>query len=185
VLAAAACSREEPAWDAARREHTPAAYADYMNRFPAGRHAGEARAAIRTLEDDAAWARADRIATPEAWQHYLGERPEGAHAARARALLVDFVASAPAPADHAGNAFDIQFGAWSDEAAARDGLGRLLLDHGTALAGMAPRVDPPGAGEVPYWRVRAGPFDEATARASCLRLIADGVSCFPARAGGT
>ncbi len=99
ALIAAACSRQESGWERARREDSLAAYEDYLARYPAGPHAGEARAALDGLHDAEAWSRAERLATPEAWQRYLGEFPDGRHAAGARQRLIDFIPPGPQPAD--------------------------------------------------------------------------------------
>jgi hypothetical protein len=201
LLASAACGREEPAWSAARREGTRAAYADYMNRFPAGEHAGEARAAIRALEDDEAWARAERIGTPEAWQRYIGDWPEGRHVLLAQQLLVGFIPpETPAPvAPRAGapptdaadaataaggaplpGAFEVQLGAWRDEAAAREALAAWQDGRAALLEGYGVRLAAPFGEGPALWRLRTAPLAEAEARALCERIKGAGADCVPA-----
>lgn len=124
-----------------------------------------------------AWARAERLGTPEAWQRYLAGWPEGRHAGEARRLLVAFIPP-PRPAAAAGG-FEIQLGAWSDESLARAGFDRFVGAHAAALAGAALRLAGPGGSGDALWRLRAGPFDEAAARASCAILAEAGVSCVP------
>jgi hypothetical protein len=184
AFAVAGCGREESAWEEARRANTVAAYEGYMERHPAGAHAAQARAGIRALEDDAAWARAERIGTPEAWQRYLAGRPSGRHAELARRMLVDFIPPAPSPPAPSppGAVFELQLGAWRDEAAARAALegwrdGRSALLEGQPLRLMAPFGDGP-----PLWRLRAGPLPESAARALCERIRAGGADCAPALA---
>jgi SPOR domain len=187
AVAIAACSRQEPAWEAARRENSQAAYADYMARFPAGAHAAEARAAIRVLQDDEAWARAERIGTPEAWQRYLGDWTAGRHVVLAQQMLVGFIPPAspapvaPTPPPVQGVVtFEIQLGAWRDESAAREALAAWQGERAPRLEGQAVRlVAPFGAGPA-LWRLRAGPLEETAARALCTRIKEAGADCVPA-----
>jgi SPOR domain len=182
VFVTAACSRQESGWENARREDTVAAYQEYLESFPAGSHAAEASAALLRLREAAAWARAERLRTPEAWQQYLGDWPEGRHAELARRLLLEFMPpAAPAPSPATG-AFEIQLGAYSDEAAARAGLERLLREHAADLDGLSARVAIPEDAEPALWRLRAGPLDEARARELCEKLKTSGVDCVPAGA---
>ncbi len=176
ALATTACSREESGWEAARRDGTLAAYQSYLDDYPVGGHAVEARAELLQLRESEAWVRADRLGTPEAWQRYLGEWPDGRHSALARKRLVEFIPPAPP-------GFEIQLGAFSGGAMARAGLERLAREHPLELEGLSVRVDAPADGEPAFWRLRAGPFDEAMARAHCATLLAAQVSCLalPAR----
>jgi hypothetical protein len=193
VLAAsivAACDRRESAWRDARREDSPESYRDYLDRYPAGAHAAEARAALESHREDEAWARAERLGTPEAWQRYLAGWPDGRHAVEARRMLIAFIPppsaprpeSAPPAAEAAVDAaagFEIQLGAWSEEALARAGFDRFIGAHADALAGAELRLAGPGESGDALWRLRAGPLDEAAARARCRELTAAGVSCVP------
>lgn len=197
-----ACGREEPAWAAARAANTQAAYADYMRRYPAGEHAAEARAAIRALKDDDAWARAERIGSPEAWQRYLADWPEGLHVVLAQQLLLGFIPpesptrvapagppaqEAPAEADEAATAvvpapgaYEIQLGAWRDEATAREALAGWQGERVALLEGHAARLVAPFGEGPALWRLRTEPFGEADARALCERIKAAGSDCVPA-----
>jgi hypothetical protein len=185
LLTGAACSRQEPAWESARRENSQAAYADYMARFPAGVHAPEARTAIRALQDDEAWARAERIGTPEAWQRYLADWTGGRHAVLAQQMLVAFIPpepptpAAPPRAESAGT-FEIQLGAWREEAAAREALAAWQGERALLLEGQAARLVAPVDAGPPLWRLRAGPLEETSARALCERIKAAGADCVPA-----
>lgn len=170
ALASAACDRQDAAWRAAQ-------------------HEAEARAGLDARREAEAWARAERLGTPEAWQRYLAGWPEGGHADEARRLLIAFIPPprpeplpAPAPPearDAAASAgdYEIQLGAWSNEALARAGFDRFIDAHSGALAGAGLRLAGPGEAGDALWRLRAGPFDEATARARCAGLAAAGVSC--------
>ncbi len=172
-----------------------------MRRFPAGEHAGEARAAIRTLKDDDAWARAERIGTPEAWQRYLGDWPDGRHVVLAQQMLVGFIppeapaavappaestaahwppasseaAAAPPPRD-----YEIQLGAWRDETTARGALAAWQGERASLLEGHAARLVAPFGEGPALWRLRTAPLGEPEARALCDRIRGAGSDCVPA-----
>jgi len=195
ALVSAGCDRRESAWRDAQREDSQSSYLAYLQLYPTGAHAIEARAELEARREAEAWARAERLGTPEAWQHYLAGWPEGRHAEEARRLLVAFIPpSPPAPATAplqqqvpgdglAPGTFEIQLGAWSDEALARAGFDRFISAHAAVFAGAGLRLDGPGEAGDALWRLRAGPFDETTARAHCAGLVAAGVSCVPIAAG--
>jgi hypothetical protein len=175
---AAGCSRQDAAWQEAARQNTPAAYQAYLDRYPGGAHAADARAGIVTAREAAAWARAERLKTPEAWQRYLAEWPDGAHAPIARRSLTEFIPpAAPAPGK-----FEIQLGAWSDEASARAALAGWS-GRQADLGGQVARIDGPKPGAAPVWRLRSGPYDEAAARVVCEDLKSAGVDCVAVAAG--
>jgi len=179
---AAACSRQEFGWQQARRDNTLAAYREYLEKFPAGAHVVEARVLVLQLQEREAWSLAGRLRTPEAWQRYLADWPEGQHAELAWQALVEFIppeAATGRTAIAAGPGFEIQFGAWSDEAAARAGREQLLREHAADIGGLEMRISGPAAGGPALWRLRSGPFDESAARAHCARLAAARISCFP------
>lgn len=193
ILAAsllASCDRRESDWRDAQRQDSPASYRAYLERHPTGAHAAEARAWLEARRESEEWARAERLGTPEAWQRYLAGWPEGRHAEEARRLLVAFIPpprpaplpahAPPAPAAPAtAGDFEIQLGAWSDEALARAGFDRFIGAHAAALAGAQLRLAGPGESGDALWRLRAGPFDEGAARARCTELVGAGVSCVP------
>ena len=163
------------------------AYADYMARFPAGVHAAEARAAIRLLQDDEAWARAERIGTPEAWQRYLADWPGGRHGVLAQQMLVGFIPpeppAVPAPAPpliESPGTYEIQLGAWRDEATARGALASWQGERGALLEGHAARLVAPFGEGPALWRLRTAPLPEPEARALCERIRGAGPDCAPA-----
>ncbi|MGH8242726.1 MAG: hypothetical protein ACRETY_05180 [Steroidobacteraceae bacterium] len=184
VSAGTACSRQESAWDEAQREGSAAAYEAFIERYPAGEHARQARAALDALNESETWRRAERLGTPEAWQRYLDRWPDGAHAALARQLLVNFIPPAPpTPASAAADAaYEIQLGAWLDEATARESLSAWQGARAAELEGAEPRLVAPPAKGPALWRLRAGPFGETYARALCGRLKAAGTDCVPVAA---
>jgi hypothetical protein len=82
---------DENMWVQAVRTGTLGAFTDYLQNFPNGMHAAEARERIAALEaqarkdaDERAWAAARQADTAAAYADYLRDFPEGAHAAEAR-----------------------------------------------------------------------------------------------------
>jgi len=185
AVMAAGCSRQESGWETAAERNTVAAYEDYLNRFPDGAHAEDARARILGLREADAWADAQRLRVPEALQRYLADWPDGAHAAQARRELAEFAPIAPAapvapvapPAPLPGHA--AQLGAYSSEAAARASIARLLLEQSEILGGRNWMVIAPAEGAPALWRLRIGPMPEPEARGLCSSLRARGVDCVP------
>jgi len=175
----AGCSRQETGWREAEGEDSVPAYETYLERFPAGAHAVEARARISELREEREWARASQLGTPEAYQRYLGAYPEGRQAAAARDRLSDFVLARAPPADPAERTYAVQLGAYSTEASARELLARLSRDHADLLEGLELRVLPPVAGTPGLWRLRTHFLSEAAARSLCAKFEARGVDCVP------
>ena len=174
ACALAACSRQETGWRDAHGKDSVSAYETYLEHFPAGAHADEARARIHELHEEREWARANQLQTPEGWQRYLGAYPEGRYAAAARERLSDFVLARAPPGDRR---FAVQLGAYSSEAAARADLARLSRDHADLLGELKLHIEPPTAGVPPLWRLRAGPLAETAARRICADLEARAVGC--------
>ena len=172
----AACSRQETGWREAHGTDSVLAYETYLEHFPAGAHADEARARIQELHEEREWARANKLQTPEAWQRYLGAYPEGRYAAAARERLSEIVLARAPSGDRL---YSVQLGAYSSEAAARADLARLSRDHADQLTGLKQRILPPAAGAPPLWRLRAGPLGESAARRICAELEARAVDCVP------
>ena len=82
---------DESTWMQAVRAGTLGAFTDYLQNFPNGKHAAEARERIAVLEaqarldaDERAWAAARQADTAAAYADYLRDFPQGAHAAEAR-----------------------------------------------------------------------------------------------------
>ncbi len=171
-----ACSRQETGWRDAAGADTIAAYEQYLNEFPAGAHAGEARTKLLELRDQETWAKASRLRTPEAWQRYLGEWPEGRHAATARRLLAQFVPSGVIATD---GDWHVQLGAYSSAAAARADLARHAREHAAELVGVQLLIGAPNGIATDVWRVRTSPLAQAAARDLCGRLRERSVDCVP------
>jgi len=177
ACALAACSRQETGWREAHGTDSVLAYETYLEHFPAGAHADEARARIQELHEEREWARANKLQTPEAWQRYLGAYPEGRYAAAARERLSDIVLARAPLGDRL---YSVQLGAYSSEAAARADLARLSRDHADLLGGLGLHIEPPATGAQPLWRLRAGPLTETAARRICVDLESRAVDCVPA-----
>jgi hypothetical protein len=177
ACALAACSRQEAGWRDARGTDSVFAYETYLEHFPAGAHAEEARARIHELHEEREWARATQLQTPEAWQRYLGAYPEGRYAAAAREQLSDFVLARAPAGDHP---YAVQLGAYSSEAAARADFGRLSRAHADLLGDLRLHIEPPTTDAPPLWRLRAGPLTETAARRICVDLESRAEDCVPA-----
>ena len=177
ACALAACSRQETGWRDAHGKDSVSAYETYLEHFPAGAHADEARARIQELYEEREWARANKLQTPEAWQRYLGAYPEGRYAAAAREQLSDIVLARAPSGDRS---YSVQLGAYSSEAAARADLARLSRDEADLLGGLKLHIEPPATGAAPLWRLRAGPLTETAARRICVDLEARAEDCVPA-----
>lgn len=172
----AACSRQESSWRSAAAEDSVASYERYLADFPAGAHAGIARARVAELMEQEAWSRANRLQTPEAWQRYLGEWPDGRHAAAARRQLTLFV---PDDVPDKGAVWSVQLGAYSSEAAARADFARQARERAGELTGVRLVIRAPYDIATDVWRLRTTPLAEAEARELCGKLREHGVDCVP------
>ena len=71
-------------WQQARTINSVQSYQYYLNRWPAGRYALSASAALKVLSDDeVAWQSAVKEGTTEAYQAYLSDKPHGLYQQRA------------------------------------------------------------------------------------------------------
>ena len=85
---------EQGVYERAHATGTAAAYGNYLESYPTGRHAAEARRLQEERQrleaaaavDDEAYARAQRLGTAAAYADYLSEYSTGRHAAEARRL---------------------------------------------------------------------------------------------------
>lgn len=77
--------------------------------------------------------------------------------------------------------FQIQLGAWTDEAAAAQGWNHLVEQSGHLLDGLTPEIvmaDVPGKGR--FYRLRAEPTGTSAADL-CSRLHGHGIACIPVK----
>jgi hypothetical protein len=180
-LVAAACSRQDAAWRQAEAAGTESGYQSYLDVYPDGLNAHEARRRLAVLRDDREWSRAERLGTPESYQRYLARYPDGARVQVARERLAVFleppppepeVPVAPAP-DHW-----LQLGAFvGGEAAAEVAWQRLAAEHEEALRGLGHRVirTPLDSGDL--WRLFAGPVAAEEGESRCATIRSRGASC--------
>ncbi|HEX2890143.1 serine/threonine-protein kinase [Vineibacter terrae] len=88
---------EGQAWQAAMQADTAAAYRAFLERYPDGRHAAEARQRLAAAErvaagrqeEDELWRRAQAATTAEPVRDYLQRYPSGRYAEAARRKLAD------------------------------------------------------------------------------------------------
>ncbi len=181
ALLAGGCSRQEAAWKEARGVDDVAAYRAYLQDFPAGTHAAEARERLRLLVEQEHWSRALRLDTPEAMQRFLAEHPEGRHATEARARLEEFVAAGqapPAPVPVAALGTWVQVGAFSRGAAAAEAAWGPLRDrHPGLFDGLEPAVEALERDGEALWRLLAGPLSAPRAATVCAVLETHGDPC--------
>jgi hypothetical protein len=97
-LAAGACSRQDAAWRQAESRGTESGYQSYLEDYPDGLNAHEARRRLADLQDDREWSRAERLGTPESYQRYLARYPEGSRVQVARERLAVFLEPPPVAA---------------------------------------------------------------------------------------
>lgn len=85
--AEAARQQEEDDWNRARRVNTEASYRRYLQAYPEGEYAREARLILREARERAeqdAWAEAARLDTAAAYSSYLDKFPNGPNAIEAQ-----------------------------------------------------------------------------------------------------
>jgi hypothetical protein len=189
-LAAVACSRQDAAWHQAEAHGTESGYQSYLESYPDGLYAHEARRRLARLQDDREWSRAERLGTPESYQRYLSRYPEGARAKVAQERLAVFLQPPVSDADAAAPQADIevtapaardhwlQLGAFvGGEPAAEAAWQRLAAEHPQALQGLGHRIirTPLGSGDL--WRLFAGPVPAGEGEARCAAIRFDGGSC--------
>ena len=74
---------DDAAWVKALEKDTLAGYREYLEAFPEGKHADDAKAEIAAY-DDKAWARAQERDTIAGYEEYIKEWPEGQYVEQAR-----------------------------------------------------------------------------------------------------
>jgi len=85
----AGCDRQPQAWEKASSENTVAAYDAYLEDYPDGEHAAEARARRDSLAEAEAWQQAEEADSAEAYEAYLADHADGDHAAQARERVAE------------------------------------------------------------------------------------------------
>ena len=84
ALTLVACDRQGAHWEEAQQEGTITAYEEYVERYPDGPNADQARNRIETLRAEQAWAEAQQRDTMPAYQEFLEAYPDAASADEAR-----------------------------------------------------------------------------------------------------
>lgn len=79
---------DEHDWERARTTATRESYEAYLERFPSGAHADEARNALSELDEASAWRMALAADSSAGYRRYLERYPEGEHTGEARLALV-------------------------------------------------------------------------------------------------
>ncbi len=89
-------AREEHAWQQAKEEDTPEAYADFLGKYPKSSHTTEAREALKRAEqarDTAAWRVAKSQNTERTYENFLREYPQSRYANQATEALKRLLAA--------------------------------------------------------------------------------------------
>lgn len=87
ALTLVACDREGTHWEEAQQENTIAAYEAYVESYPAGENADQARNLIDTLRAEEAWTQVQQQDTMTAYRGFLADYPDAAGVDEARARL--------------------------------------------------------------------------------------------------
>lgn len=77
---------ENSYWKYAKKQNVKEAYEDFISKYPKGKRAVLARAAISRLEEDAVWAQCLNDGTSTAFRKYLAQFPKGIHKSEADSL---------------------------------------------------------------------------------------------------
>ena len=87
VIVVSACSRHDALWEEARDEDTVAAYEAYLERYPDGPRAQQARSRARTLQVEQAWRDARERDSRSAYEAFLESWPDSDFAEEARSRI--------------------------------------------------------------------------------------------------
>ncbi len=84
LLFLASCASDEQAWEDAVEENTIESYKEYLEKYPEGEYAQEAKDEIHELSEAVAWEDAVEKNTVESYKEYLEKYPEGEYAQEAK-----------------------------------------------------------------------------------------------------
>lgn len=155
-------TRRTAAWEKARSDNSLESLQAFVQQYPEGIEADQARAQI------------DQINAAKMVSSKPSAQPAPTAAAKAHA------GSKPAEVSHgegSGGHYRVQLGAFHDKAAA-ERLKTQLQSKYAKLLGNVAVVAPAKANDV--YRVRSGSMSESAAKAACVRLKSDNVACIPA-----
>ena len=109
---------EDQAWAAAKTANTKPSLQGYLDRYPSGQHAGEARGMMAALDrtEDEAWSRAKATNTTPAYRTYSAAYPAGRFVAEAQKAIAELEADqqmwARAAATHTKDSYGEYLKAW-------------------------------------------------------------------------
>lgn len=87
IIVVSACSRHDALWEEARDEDSVAAYEAYLERYPDGPRAQQARSRARTLQVEQAWRDARERDSRSAYETFLESWPDSEFADEARSRI--------------------------------------------------------------------------------------------------
>jgi len=195
LLAAAACTKTDDAWDTAVRIDTPDAYASFLERHPKSEYAEQARTRRDALIDERDWKTARRENTPSAYAKYLTAHPEGVWselaARRKKELTPADETSLETLATPVPTSTDVttvppiesvtpkrllQLGAFASEPSARKGWARLQSSF-VELATLSPSISVDSKKGSTLHRLRVTVDSDEEADQLCAVLLRGGAEC--------
>lgn len=199
--AAEARAAEDDLWRAAQAQHTIDAYQTYLDVYPSGCYANEAKNSKKKLLDekeDLAWNDAIMKDTILSYQSYLGTYPSGHYASQARIKQEEKRQEKKremiAELEKNPNAYDLDFIKDNNinirdlHGKIKDSTGQVrndLLDCWNAVGeelemGTTPNSIPPGSTEVYFWGI---PGSGKTCAMAAILSQAKKMGCFEPQAG--
>lgn len=123
-----------------------------------------------------------RVVAPEATPDTAAAAPKPKPVAAKPVAVAAAAAPAakPAPAATGGGGFAVQFAATSSDTEARDRVGKVQSQFGSALEGRKPAVVRAESNGASVYRVRVGGLSKEGAVAMCTKVKSIGGSCFVA-----
>ncbi len=206
LIAAAACSQTDEAWETTVSTDTPDAYATFLERYPKSEHADKARSRRDALIDQRDWSVARRENTSDAYSKYLSVHPEGVWSklaisrrdelttAASEAVTEDAAPQSPtdavplelavatpqAPAvvepAPSTEKHFVQLGAFSSTASAKKGW-TFLQRSFTELADLSPVIDAAPLRGSSLYRLRVQLGSDEEANRICAALLRGGEEC--------
>jgi hypothetical protein len=182
LVAVAACSQTDDAWETAVNTDTPDAYATFLERYPKSEHADKARARRDALIDQRDWSVARRENTADAYSKYLSVHPEGVWSKLAisrRDALTTVETPPPVaivePTLPTEKHF-LQLGAFSSAPSAEKGW-TFLQRSFVELANLSPVIDATPLRGSSLYRLRVQVDSEEEADRICAALLRGGEQC--------
>jgi outer membrane protein assembly factor BamD (BamD/ComL family) len=163
-------TRRATAWDKARTENSLESLQMFVQQYPEGVEADQARAQIDQMNAAnskvmSSKAAAQTASTAVAKERLLSKHPETIHA--------DSHAESHIDSKSSGGSEHVQLGAFHDKAAADHLKAQLQSKYGKLLG----NVTVTKSNDV--YRVRSGGLSESAAKAACAHLKSDHVACIP------